>query len=564
MNELVKVQRKIHKVIGKRVECTEELGAVKLVGTVDSWNEVIHAGEIAAKTSYRGVINDLNAKNINHKIERIPSFSDEKLEGQKPDVLIIGGGIVGTSIARELSKWDLDILLVEKESDVGLHQSSRNDGMVHPGVTPKPGTQKAKYNVRGNELFEGLAKDLNVPYRTIGTYVMFENRWMTLAGKLFVRRAKINGVKSVKTVGLSEIKKRVPFVPDNIAGGVYMPTTGVCPPYQMTVAMAESAIINGVKVSLNTYVQQIVRDGNAIKSVRTNRGEIYPKVVINAAGLFSDRIAELAQDRFFTIHPRKGQVALLDRTEGEKLDAVVSIVTLKMMLFKNTKGGGLVKTVYGNILAGPSAKEQPYKEEYSTDRNTIEKVLNKNLRNIKGLQRNSVITYLAGNRAATYKEDFIVEPSRHVENLIYAAGIQSPGYASAPAIAEDICRMTIDKINKIRYVRMKTNFVKTRKGIPRLAHMSEEERNDYISKRPEYGEIICRCEEISKGEILDAIHAPLPALTVDAVKRRTRSGMGRCQGGFCRPLLTQIIKEETGLDVKTILSKGGAEQDENI
>lgn len=560
MNELVRIQKRIRKAIGKEVRCEEVLGAVKLEGQMDTWDEVVLAGKIAAKSKYRGVVNDLYVAGIDHRVERKPSLRDDRLEGRKPDVLVIGGGIVGTSIARELSKWKLDILLIEKESDVGLHQSSRNDGMVHPGVTPRPGTLKAKYNVRGNELFKDIARDLDVPYRTIGTYVMFKSRLLAHTGLLFVRRARKNGVYSAKTVGYKEIKKHVPNVPDDVAGGVYMPTTGVCPPYQMTVAMAESAVINGAKVSLNTYAEAINREGDTIKSVQTNRGMIYPKIVINAAGLFSDKIAEMAQDRFFTIHPRKGQVALLDRSEGEKLDAVVSSVTLKMMIHSTTKGGGLVKTAYGNILAGPSAKEQPYKEEYSTDRDTIDSVLNKNLKNIKGLQKNSVITYLAGNRAATYKEDFIIEPSKYVDNLIYAAGIQSPGYASAPAIAEDICIMAIDKLSKIQEVHKNKDFIPTRAGVPRLSKMTEQERNALIEMRPEYGEIVCRCEEISKGEILDAIHAPLPALTTDAIKRRTRAGMGRCQGGFCRPLITQIIRDETGLEVEKILSKGGAER----
>lgn len=561
MNQLQKVANKIRKEIGQDITCSEELKGIKLEGEVTDWSDVIKAGKIAAKTDYRGVINNLYVKDIDHNKERKPEFTDDKIDGLTPDILIIGGGIIGTSIARELSKYKLDILLVEKESDVGLHQSSRNDGMVHPGVIPNPKSLKAMYNVRGNEMFESIANDLSVPYKTIGTLVLFQNRIISLLSKAFIHRAKQNGVRGVRKVNRKEILKKLPNVPDNIVSGVYMPTTGVCPPYQMTVAMAENAIVNGVIVSLNTHVSKIVREENKVTSVVTNRGNVYPKIVINAAGLYSDKIAEMANDRFFTIHPRKGQVVLLDKTEGAKLDAVISVVTLKVVLNSSTKGGGLVKTTYGNILAGPSALEQPYKEDYTTDRETIEKVLEKNLPHIKGLRRNSVITYLAGNRAATYKEDFIIEPSKYVENLIYAAGIQSPGYASSFAIAEDIANMAVEKMQNIRSVEKKENFIKIRKGIPRLSSMSDEQRNKLISERPEYGEIICRCEEISKGEILDAIHAPMPALTVDSIKRRTRCGMGRCQGGFCKPLIAQIIHEETGLSMKKILSKGGIEID---
>jgi len=558
MNEIKKISNKIHKRVSKDIEITERLGAVRLEGNADSWDNVILAGKIAAKSSYRGVINNLSVDGINHKKERMPAICDNKLDGTSIDILIIGGGIIGCSIARELSKYDLKTLLIDKESDLGLHQSSRNDGMVHPGVMPKAGTKKAYYNVRGNEMFQNIANDLNVPYKTIGTYVMFENKLYDLLGRSLLKKAEKNNVKGVRHVTYKQIKADEENIPDNIVGGIYMPTTGVCPPYEMTIAMGESAVINGVQISLSTMVTKIEREKNAVKSVHTNRGTIFPKIVINAAGLFSDKIAELAGDRFFTIHPRKGQVVLLDKEKAGYLNSVVSIVNIKSA-FANTKGGGLVKTADGNILVGPSAYEQPYKEDYSTNKDDIERVLNKNLQYIKGLNRRDIITYLAGTRAATYKEDFIVEASQHVNNLVYAAGIQSPGYASAPAIAKDITQIAIDKLEKSIKVSKKENFIKTRRGIVRLAELSDAIRNEYIQKNKNYGEIICRCEQISKGEVLDAINSPIPALTVDAIKRRTRSGMGRCQGGFCKPLIAKLIKEETGHDLDSILLKGGAE-----
>ena len=558
MNEIKKISNKIHKRVSKDIEITERLGAVRLEGNAGNWDNVILAGKIAAKSSYRGVINNLSVDGINHKKERKPAIYDNKLDGTSIDILIIGGGIIGCSIARELSKYDLKTLLIDKESDLGLHQSSRNDGMVHPGVMPKAGTKKAYYNVRGNEMFQNIANDLNVPYKTIGTYVMFENKLYDLLGRSLLKKAEKNNVKGVRHVTYKQIKADEENIPDNIVGGIYMPTTGVCPPYEMTIAMGESAVINGVQISLSTMVTKIEREKNAVKSVHTNRGTIFPKIVINAAGLFSDKIAELAGDRFFTIHPRKGQVVLLDKEKAGYLNSVVSIVNIKSA-FANTKGGGLVKTADGNILVGPSAYEQPYKEDYSTNKDDIERVLNKNLQYIKGLNRRDIITYLAGTRAATYKEDFIVEASQHVNNLVYAAGIQSPGYASAPAIAKDITQIAIDKLKKSMKVSKKENFMKTRRGIVRLAELSDAIRNEYIQKNKNYGEIICRCEQISKGEVLDAINSPIPALTVDAIKRRTRSGMGRCQGGFCKPLIAKLIKEETGHDLDSILLKGGAE-----
>lgn len=558
MNLLIKAHKKINKRVKSDISVSEELGAIKLEGKVSCWDDVIVAGKIAAEYPYRGVINNLYVEGIDHNRERKTIISDGELDGRKTDVLIIGGGIIGTSISRELSKYNIDILLVDKENDLGLHQSSRNDGMVHPGVMPKPGTKKAYYNVRGNEMFEQIANELNVPYETLGTYVMFESRILSFLGNALVNRAKKNGVKGVKHVNRKEILVAEGNIPNTVVGAVYMPTTGVCPPYEMTIAMGESAVINGAEISLSTQVIDIKRNENEIISVLTNRGRLYPKVVVNAAGLFADKIAEMANDRFFTIHPRKGQVALLDMEKGEQLHSVVSIVSLKSAL-GNTKGGGLVKTADGNILVGPSAHEQPYKEDYSTDKMDLKKILDKNLRYVKGLYNSDVITYLAGNRAATYKEDFIVESSQNVENLIYAAGIQSPGYASAPAIAADICKMTLKILGDENGIQKKEEFITARKKVVRIADLDDSKKQQHIKENRQYGKIICRCEQISKGEILDAIHSHVPAHTVDAVKRRTRSGMGRCQGGFCKPLVAKIIQEQTNLSMDEVLSKGGME-----
>lgn len=554
-NIILSVQKKISKKIKNPIFCMEENGAIKLEGEVSSWKEVVLAGKIAAKTKYRGVINKITVKGLEVPTFQKPSFTDKAIDGCNPDVLIIGGGVIGAAIARALSKWDIKLLLVEKESDLAMHQSSRNDGMVHPGIT-NPGTLKAKYNVRGNDMFEELARDLEVPFRRVGTYVLFDS-WLVklIGGAYLLRNARLNGVKGVRRVSVKEMKEKEPYLSDRIVGGISMPTTGICPPYEMTIALAESAVINGLQLSLETAVVDMHRSDNKISEVITNRGTIYPKVVINAAGLFADEIAAMAQDQFFTIHPRKGEIALLDKNKGTLLDTVVSIVTAKLMN-SDTKGGGLVKTVEGNILVGPNAFEQPFKEEYSTDDKSVNAMLEHNLPYLKGIGKGDVITYLAGCRAATYKEDFIIEKSKKIGNLIYAAGIQSPGYASSPAIAEEIERLTIDLLNEKDNVLRKNNFIKERKNIPDLKNMSNEDRSKKIEERRAYGQIICRCEEVSKGEIQDAIHATIPAVTLDAIKRRTRAGMGRCQGGFCTSLIVQILEEELGMSLLDITKKG--------
>ena len=555
MGKITLIQKKIQRKIKKPLLCSEENGAIKLEGEVTCWEEVILAGKIAAKTKYRGVINKITVKGLVIPSFHRPSFTDKAIDGQKPDVLIIGGGVIGAAIARTLSKWALEILLVDKESDVAMHASSRNDGMVHPGFM-NPGSLKAKYNVRGNEMFEELAKELNVPYRRIGTYILFDSWFVYLIGSIYIIRcAKKTGAKGVKRVSRKEIKKEIPNIREGIVGGVSTPTTGVCPPYEMTAALAESAVMNGVQISLETAVTDIHQWNRRIIKVITNRGAIYPKVVINAAGLFADEIAAMAQDQFFTIHPRKGEVALLDKNKSDLLDTVISTVSTKLIK-GNTKGGGLVKTAEGNILVGPNAIEVPFKEDYSTDAATVDAMLEQKLPLLKGINKGDVITYIAGTRAATYKEDFIIEKSIKIENLIYAAGIQSPGYASSPAIAEEIERITLELLRKEKPINKKKEFIKTRNNVPNLKMLSKEERGKLIEERGDYGKIICRCEEISRGEIVDAIHSPLPALTLDAIKRRTRAGMGRCQGGFCTPLIAQILEEETGKSLLDITKKG--------
>ncbi|MBN2851431.1 MAG: FAD-dependent oxidoreductase [Clostridia bacterium] len=549
------LQSKLKKSVHQGIECEEKRKHIVLEGVVDSYDEIIRAGYLAARDEYKGVVNRLKVDGLEDKSIRIPTLSDHQFKDDPCDVLVIGGGIIGCAIIRWLSKYNLDILLVDKESDIAMHQSSRNDGMVHPGFAPKPGSNKAVYNVKGNQMFEKMAGDLEVPFKRVGTYMLFEHYYYALIKELFFRRAEHNNMGTIEFLFKDEILKREPFVTDKVKCGIYMPTTAVCPPYEMTVALAENAVLNGARVSLETYVYKMQKDKDKIMKVYTNRGEIIPKVVINCAGLSADFIAELADDRFFTIHPRKGQIAILDKNKADRLDCVLSIIDLKTMKSR-TKGGGLVKTVEGNIVVGPSAYEQPYKEDYSTTKEDMDELLEKNLSYIKGLSRSDVITYTAGNRAATYKEDFIIEKSDYVSNLIHIAGIQSPGYASSPAIAEKACEYALEILKEKMKITDNERYDPHRKSIPRLDKFPKDMRSDMIMKNRDYGHIICRCEHISKGEIIDAIHSPIPAVTLDAIKRRTRGGMGRCQGGFCTPLIMEIIKEETDLKMEEISKKG--------
>jgi len=360
----------------------------------------------------------------------------------------------------------------------------------------------------------------------------------------------------VRFLTKNEVKAREPNVTDDIAGGVFFPTTGVLSPYKLTVAYAENAVSNGAEVALNTIALSINREKDRIVSVQTNRGTIYPKTVIDAAGVYADEIADMAGDRFFTIHPRKGEMAYLDKNKGTLVHSVVAKPSLDIF-GGDTKGGGVVKTIDGNLLIGPDAYEQPLREDFTTNCGHIDRVLQKHLPIVPKLSLTDVIAYSAGIRAPTYEEDFIIEKSEYVSNLLYAAGIQSPGLASAPAIAAEMEKLTLDILRQTMQVKPRAGFNPERKGIPRLHELDARARSELIKSRPDYGEIVCRCEEVSRGEIVDAIHSPVPVDTVDGIKRRVRAGMGRCQGGFCLPAVMNIIRDETGLPLDEITKKGG-------
>lgn len=553
--------KRLKKKLKKRwshVAVSQEMGAVKLEGQVSSWQEYMEIGYLAAKEPYRGVINHLRVKGIKEDLfEKMGQGHMEVdcFKEKEVDVVIIGGGVVGTAIAHALSKWDLEILLLEKESDLAMHQSSRNDSMVHPGLAPSPGSKKAYYNVRGNALFEDLAKDLDVPFYRPGSLVLFDQPFTYLMRYPFLKRAAKNGVPGVRALSAKEVRQLEPNIPDTIKWALHLPTTGVCPPYQMTIALAESSILNGAKVALETKVYDMEKKGDTITRVVTTKGNLRPKVVINAAGLYADFIAHLAGDQFFTIHPRKGEVLLMDAHTSHLTSHVLSLYNMKNILAK-TKGGGIVPTYEGNLLLGPNAYEQPFREDYSTHEKSVEEILGKNQKCLTKIHRKDIITYLAGCRAATFKEDFIVEKSQYVANLVHCAGIQSPGFASTPSLAQDIAKMAVSILEKDKEVLPRRDYKKTRKGIPDLRQMTDTQRHKLIGERPEYGEIVCRCEEISKGEILDALRSPLPVYSLDGIKRRTRAGMGRCQGGFCTPFVASIIAKELGQPLEEITKKG--------
>ncbi len=536
------VNKKLKKAFGGKFTVAEENGALVLRGESDDWSEIASAGLLAAtKNGKIHVVNDVRFTGAEIPPMRVPAFTDTALEGDAPDVLIVGGGISGASIARELSKWKLDILLVEKEADLALGASGRNDGEVHPGVDLGRGSLKHKYVRAGNRMYAQVCKELGVEFRRVGQYACFTDPLLrpVIGAYAFLRKHK-DGIEDTKIVSGKEMRKLEPNLTENCRFAIYNPSAGCVCPYGLTIAYAENAVTNGARVSLNTAVLDMTVENGRIVSVKTNRGTLYPKLVINAAGVFAEEIAKMAGDRFYSIHPRRGTNSILDVKAGAYMHTIASVKDIHIHGKNHSKGGGILHTVHDNLLIGPDAVETYEKENYATTPESIDTVFGKQTQTMPVLSRGDIITYFTGVRAATFEEDYVIEPSRRVKNLIHCAGIQSPGLTTAPAVALDVEKMAVEMLGGAE---KNENYNPIRKPIPAVRMLPEAERDALIKENPDYGEIVCRCEEISKGEILDALRSPICVPTLDGVKKRVRPGMGRCQGGFCSPLVTKIIAE---------------------
>ncbi len=555
---LAKIRRAVNK-IAPDVKVDDFRGCVRLTGELDNWADVYRCGKAAVCKDSLGVLNDITLKGF-CETPRRPKLEDDALAGQKPDVLVIGGGIVGCAVARELSRLELDVLLVEKANDVACGASSRNDGCIHPGIDLHKGQLKLKYVLAGNKMYTDLAKDLGLTFKRWAQMWIFSTAWENaIISPLFLLRAKQLGVEGVRHVTKEEIKRLEPNPPSWAKGGMYMASAGMISPYKATIAFCDNAIQNGARVSLNTIVDGMKVEGGKVVCVHTNRGDVYPRAVVNCAGVFSDVIADMAGDRTFTVHARKGTDVILDK---KRVNYALSSYARSFFAplpkearpdrkeeVGHTKGGGVMRTVDGNILVGPDAHEVPSREDYSTNIQDINDIVKKQKLAQPMLDKSDIITYFSGTRAATYEEDFVVRRGIFTKNVYEAAGIQSPGITAAPAIAVDVANWIKEDLK----AKEKPNFNPVLKHTPRLADLPDVERAKYIAKNGEYGEIICRCEEVSKGEIIDALESPLKVATIDGVKRRVRAGMGRCQGGFCSPLVAKIIAEHDGIAVEDVL-----------
>ena len=555
---LAKIRRAVNK-IAPSVKVEEYRGCVRLTGELDNWADIYRCGRAAVCKKSLGVLNDIKLKGFHEEPKR-PTLQDDAVDGQTPDVLVIGGGIVGCAVARELTRLDVSVLLVEKCNDVACGASSRNDGCIHPGIDLHKGQQKLKYVLAGNKAYTALAEELGLQLKRWAQTFIFSTKWENaIIPPLYKLRAKQLGVEGVRHLTPKQLKEIEPNPPRWATGAMYMATAGMVSPYKTTIALIDNAIENGAKVSLNTYVKGMKVENGKIVSVDTNRGTIYPKVVVNCAGIYSDVIADMAGDRTFTIHPRKGTDIILDKKRvGYALSSYARSYFAPLPpearpdnkeQVGHTKGGGVMRTVDGNILVGPNAHEVPSREDYSTSMQDIDNIIKKQKLAQPMLNKGDIITYFSGTRAATYEEDFVVRRGIFTSNIYEAAGIQSPGITAAPAIACDIR----DWVKQDLGAKDNKSFNPVYKHTPRLADQPDSVREEYIERNSDYGEIICRCEEVSKGEIIDALNSPLKVATIDGIKRRVRPGMGRCQGGFCSPLVAKIIAEHEGVEIEDVL-----------
>ncbi|MBS5081589.1 MAG: NAD(P)/FAD-dependent oxidoreductase [Clostridiales bacterium] len=462
------------------------------------------------------------------------------------DVIIIGAGVIGSSIARELSRYQLDICVLDKEPDVCCGTSKANSGIVHAGHDAKPGTLKARLNVLGNQMMEETARELDIPFKRNGSIVLCFSE--SEAGRLEVlkKQGEQNGVKGLRVVTGSEMKEIEPNISDKVLAFLYAPTGGIVCPFELTAAMAENAFANGAAFYFNTQVKEIKKMGNGYR-VATDNGDFEAKLVINAAGVNADLFNNMVSSKKLTIVPRKGEYCLLDKKAGDFVNTTVFQLPTNL-----GKGVLITPTVHGNLMIGPTAENIIDREDTATTAEGIAQVIDKALKSSEKVPVRQVITSFAGLRAHERERDFVIGEAEDAPGFINAAGIDSPGLTSAPAIGVMVSEMAA----KILKAEKKTDFQAERKGIRFIRDMDIEEANAKIAANPAYGRVVCRCETITEGEILDAIHRPLGAQTLDGVKRRTRAGMGRCQAGFCSPRVMEILARELNIPQEEICKSG--------
>lgn len=539
---------------GARLGCSMDArGILTLTGECESWEQLVRIGQAAAKLGdVKNVVSEMTVPGLDLPK---PDYSACRQAGiaagvaAQADVLIIGAGISGCGIARELAKYDLDILVAEKAEDVAAGTTKANNGNIHPGHAVTPGTLKAKLNVRGNRMYTRWAGELGFELQRCGAMGAIADEGLRPLLQSVYETARANGVDGVEIVDAARARELEPgLANEEIVAALWLPSMGLVEPYKVACALAENAAENGVRFWFHCAVGDILHAEGRVRGAVTNKGIIYARWVINCAGLHADEISAMAGDKSYTIHPRRGVIAILDKDRAPVYSSVTDVADLESAAApKNadSKGGGLCRTPEGNILMGPSAAEIPDKEDLAATPPELAYAMGLGAR--CGLQYGDIIRFFAGNRAAAFTEDFVIEMSPVTDGFINVGGIQSPGLAAAPAVAE-LVEGILRKSAEARGTPLapRPGYTPLRKRETALRHLSREEQDARMREDPRYGRIVCRCENVSEGEVLDALHSPVPPATIDAVKRRTRAGMGRCQGGFCQCRVLEILARELG------------------
>ena len=463
------------------------------------------------------------------------------------NLLIIGGGVIGTAIARVLSRYELNTVLVEKEVEVGFGTSKANSGIIHAGFHEQPGTLKAKLCVSGNAMYDKLCKELDVPLKKIGSLlVALKEKEIDILEKLKIQGVR-NGVSGLKIIKGETLFQMEPNLTKKAKAALYAPGVAVVSPYELTMALAENAQQNGVKVILGAKVKNINSLDGMLKCVETTRGSILADYVINAAGLFADEITSMVKARDFTLVFRKGEEYVLDKKIANLVKHVIFPIPQK-----ETKGILIIPTIDGNLMIGPTARKIKEKLDLSTSREDLQVILNKVKKLDPQISSKDIITSFAGIRAGSEKGDFIITPSEKIKGFINVAGIDSPGLTAAPTIAEMVVDILSQEGLKLKE---KKDYQPYRKKWVRFRELPFREKGRLAKKDKRYGNIVCRCETVSEMEVIEAIKRG--AKTLDGVKFRTRAGMGRCQGGFCTPRIVQILARELGIKVEEVTKRGG-------
>lgn len=478
------------------------------------------------------------------------------------DFIVIGGGVVGCMLARFLSRYQGSILLIEKEQDIGMGASSANSAIVHAGYDPVPGTKKAKFNVLANPMWDNLAGELNFPFERRGDYVVAIGPEEFPGLELLLEQGRRNGVPGMHIISAEEMRHREPEINPLVSGALWAPTGGLCDPFAVTVAAAENAVQNGVTVLLNTAFQDFTWEEMSgkirrITGVRTSRGNFLCRWAINAAGLYADDVMHCAGVRpDFHITARRGEYCVLDREE----------ITINNVLFPVPSAAGkgilVTATLHGNTIVGPNAHPVS-KEDHAVTSDGITELCDGAHKLVPGLNLRSIIASFAGLRSTgnafcetpgvNHGSDFVIELPSDVQGLVNLGGIESPGLTSSPAIAQHVIEMVKDAGEKLVE---KPGWQPIRPPRPRFRHMDHAAQARLVREDPRYGRVICRCEMVTEGEIVAEIHAPIPAITYDAIKRRTWLGTGRCLGGFDMPRVVALLAQELNVPLEAVTKKG--------